>query len=125
LDIGVEVYEFKKDAQVRFKLMIPQVQSGINYKAVYGYHPKTIIIDGNITAVGSYNLDPRSANYNTECIIIARSEEVTKNLHKPFLEEILPGNAWRITKDWNPDKKAGFKKRFKAASRKIIPKKLL
>jgi phosphatidylserine/phosphatidylglycerophosphate/cardiolipin synthase-like enzyme len=125
LKAGVQIFEFKPHANIRFKLMIPEVQEGINYKAVYGLHSKTLIIDGRITAIGSYNLDPRSENLNTECIAIIRSKEVADNLSKWIEEEFKPENAWQVSLDYNPDAEAGMKKRFKAFSRRIIPKKLL
>lgn len=125
LKTGLQMYEFKPDSKVRYKLMIPEVQEGLDYKSVYGFHSKTIIIDGYITVIGSYNFDPRSANYNTECISIIRSAEVAKNLAKYIEEEFLPENAWQISTDYNPDHKAKIRKRMKAFSRRIIPKKVL
>lgn len=125
LKAGVLVYEFRPDANVRFKLMYPEIQSGLKYKPVYGLHSKTIIIDDYITVIGSCNFDPRSANYNTECMSVIRSAEVAKNVSKYIEEEFLPENAWQSTKDHNPDSKASFKKRMKVFSRKIVPKKLL
>lgn len=125
LKLGVLVYEFKPDAQVRFKLMIPEVQAALKYKPVYGLHSKTMIIDGITTVIGSYNFDPRSANLNTECITIIRSGDVAKNLSGYIEEEFLPENAWQVTLEKNYDCKASLKKRMKVASRRIVPKKLL
>jgi len=125
LETGALIYEFKPDSKERYKLMIPEVQEGLNYKPVYGFHSKTIVIDGYISVIGSYNFDPRSANYNTECIAIIRSEEVAKNLLKHIEEEFQPENSWRVTKEYNPDKEAGIKKRIQAATKRILPKKLL
>jgi phosphatidylserine/phosphatidylglycerophosphate/cardiolipin synthase-like enzyme len=125
MDVGVEVYEFKPDAEVRYKLMLPEVQKKINYKPVFGFHSKTIVIDGDVTVIGSYNFDPRSANYNTECFAIMRSEEVAENVLHFMEEEFQPGNAWQISKGFNPDKKAKMKKRIKARLGRLFPKKLL
>jgi putative cardiolipin synthase len=125
LKTGVQIFEFKPDAQVRYKLMIPEVQAKLNYKSVYGLHSKTIVIDKFITIIGSLNFDPRSTNYNTECISIIRSADVAKNVLRYIEEEFLPENSWPITIDFNADSKAGIKKRAKAASRRVIPKKVL
>ena len=125
LEMGVMIYEFKPDAKVRFKIMLPYRQKKWNYKPVYGFHPKTIIVDNKISVIGSYNFDPRSANYNTECITIFRSQAVTNNLLKYVEEEFLPENAWPTTLECNPDHKAKLKKRIKAFSRRVVPKKLL
>jgi phosphatidylserine/phosphatidylglycerophosphate/cardiolipin synthase-like enzyme len=125
LETGVQIYEFRPDAKVRYELMVPEIQATIDYKAVYGFHSKTLVIDSSVTAVGSYNFDPRSANYNSECIVIIRSAEVAKNLLRHFEREILPENAWHISKDFNPDSKASLRKRFRVMTRKIIPKRWL
>jgi cardiolipin synthase C len=125
LQLGLKIFEFKPDANVRYKLMIPEVQSKLNYKPVYGFHSKTILIDGDISVIGSYNFDPRSVNYNTECITIIRSETVNQNLSKYIEEEFLPENSWQVTADHNPDSKAKIKKRFKVALRWLIPKKYI
>jgi putative cardiolipin synthase len=122
---GVEIYEFRPDPAVRFTISVPDVQSKLHYKAVYGLHSKAMIIDGEITLIGSYNLDPRSANLNTECIVVTRSKEAAKNLSVFVEEEYKPQNAWLITKDFNPDKEASFKKRVKAFTRRVIPKRML
>jgi cardiolipin synthase C len=125
LGTGINVYEFKPDSKVRFKLMIPEVQEMLNYKPVYGLHSKTIILDDYITVIGSYNFDPRSANYNSECFCVIRSTDVAKHVSKYIEEEFLPENAWQISTDFNPDSKAKLKKRLKVLSRRIIPKKLV
>jgi phosphatidylserine/phosphatidylglycerophosphate/cardiolipin synthase-like enzyme len=125
LKAGVDIYEFKPDSKVRFKLMVPEVQAPLNYKPVYGLHSKTFVIDGYITVIGSYNLDPRSDNYNTECFTIIRSREVAKILSGYLDEEVLPENSWHVDENFNPDAKAGMKKRIKEFTKRIIPKRLL
>lgn len=125
LKMGMEVYEFKPASAVRYKLMLPDVQEKLKYKPVYGFHSKTVIIDSAISIVGSFNFDPRSANYNTECISVIRSAEVTDHLLTYIEEEFLADNSWQINLEWNPDKKAGIKKRTKAFVKRLIPKKLL
>jgi putative cardiolipin synthase len=125
LEIGVSIWEFKPDAKVRYKIMIPERQTIYKYKPTFGFHSKTIIIDGKISVIGSYNFDPRSANYNTECISVLRSKVFSDHLLKYVEEEFLPENSWPITQECNPDHKAKLKKRIKVYSRRIIPKKLL
>jgi phosphatidylserine/phosphatidylglycerophosphate/cardiolipin synthase-like enzyme len=125
LELGIEVYEYKPHPEVRFELMIPEVQQRYNYKGVLGLHSKSMIIDGTVSVIGSYNFDPRSADYNTECIAVMRSPEVAKHLSKFVNEEFLPANAWPITKECNPDSKATLKRRIKAVIYKVIPEKFL
>jgi cardiolipin synthase C len=125
LRTGIRLYEFKPDAKVRYEIMIPEIQSRKDYKAVYGFHPKSLTIDKHISVVGSYNLDPRSAELNTECIVIIRSPDLCRILSDNMNKEILPENSWEITEQCDPDHKASFKKRIKMWTMRIIPKKLL
>ncbi len=124
LKAGVLLYEFKPDAEIRYKLMSPLIRT-LNYKSAYGLHSKTMIIDHRIVLVGAYNLDPRSAAFNTEGFCILRSAQAAKNLSNYVEEEFLPENSWHTTLDYNPDAAAGIRKRFKAIRRWSIPKKLL
>jgi phosphatidylserine/phosphatidylglycerophosphate/cardiolipin synthase-like enzyme len=125
LATGIGIYEFRPDAQIRYKIMTDEVQAAMNYSPVIGLHAKSMVIDGNIAVIGSFNLDPRSVNLNTECVAIIRSREVAGLLLKYMNEAFLPENAWHTTTDYNPDKEAGNNKRAKAATRKVIPKKVL
>ena len=45
------------------------------YKGPDTLHAKTMVIDGRTILIGSYNLDPRSENLNTEVMCVARDEE--------------------------------------------------
>ncbi|MGZ3865490.1 MAG: phospholipase D-like domain-containing protein [Bacteroidia bacterium] len=125
LDMGIALYEFNPKAVVRYKLMVPDVQKNRRYKAVYGFHAKTFVIDEETSIVASYNFDPRSANYNTECLCIMRSKKIAEQLTKHFEEEISANNAWPVSKKCNPDSKAGIKKRIMVRTRRVIPKKLV
>jgi len=46
-----------------------QVLSDFNEDSKFAVHAKTFIFDNKDIYIGSYNLDPRSANYNTELMI--------------------------------------------------------
>jgi putative cardiolipin synthase len=41
----------------------------------WGIHSKRAIIDGHTLVIGTYNVDPRSANLNSEVIIICKNQE--------------------------------------------------
>jgi phosphatidylserine/phosphatidylglycerophosphate/cardiolipin synthase-like enzyme len=84
-----------------------------------------MVIDGETTVIGTFNLDPRSANLNTECIVIVRSQEISKGVLVGMEEEFLPENSWETTLDYNPDLEVDKIKRFTTWTRKIIPKEIL
>lgn len=125
LQMGVEIHEFKPHPKVKYKIMTPEVQQKINYKAILGLHSKTMIIDNKVLLIGSYNFDSRSANLNTECFIIARSPVLCETVGKYIEEEFLEENSWKLSEEFNPDKEAPLRKRWKMFVRKIIPKKYL
>ncbi|KAG1694858.1 Epimerase family protein [Nymphon striatum] len=103
LNTGVEIYEFKPDAKIRQKVMSEDMLGQLKRMPIFGLHSKSMVIDDEITVIGTFNLDPRSANLNTESIAIIPSREVTKDVKLGMLEEIKPENAWRTTTEWNPD----------------------
>ena len=41
----------------------------------WGVHSKRGVIDGATTIIGTYNVDPRSANLNSELILICRGQQ--------------------------------------------------
>jgi phosphatidylserine/phosphatidylglycerophosphate/cardiolipin synthase-like enzyme len=125
LELGVKIYEFRPDAAERYKMMTGALQEKINYVPIFGLHAKSMVVDGKITVIGTFNLDPRSANLNTECVTIINSEKLASNVLKGMEEEFKPENAWEVTLDSNPDSEAGIKKRVKTWTRKIIPKDIL
>ncbi len=125
LEAGVRIYEFKPDAAERYKIMTGELQEKLNFTPVFGIHAKSMVIDGKTTVIGTFNLDPRSANLNTECITVIRSQRVTEGVLKGMEEEFKPENSWEITLTFNPDDKADKKVRVKTWMHKALPKEIL
>ncbi len=125
LQTGVEIFEFRPDAAVRFKVMTGALPKKINYAPIFGLHAKTMVIDGNLTVIGTFNLDPRSANLNCECITVINSQKIAAGVLKNMEEEFKSENSWHTTLQYNPDAEAGTKKQLKSAARKIFPREIL
>jgi len=125
LQTGVKIFEFRPDAAERTKIMTGELQKKLNYKPIFGLHAKSMVVDGKITVIGTFNLDPRSANLNTECIAIIPSEKITTGVLLGMEKEFKPENSWEITLDFNPDAEVGKIKRIKTWTRKILPKNIL
>lgn len=125
LAMGVEIYEFKPDAEVRRKIMTGALQSTIDYAPVFGLHAKSMVVDDNIAVIGTFNLDPRSANLNTECLAIIRDARVASNLRHAMDVDMQPENAWHTTTTFNPDAMVEAGKRFKLWIRRVVPKSVL
>ncbi len=125
LKTGVQIFEMRPDAKKRYEIMTGALQQKLNYAPVFGLHAKSMVVDGSITVVGTFNLDPRSSNLNTECITIVRSTEISKGVALQMEQEFQPENSWETTATSNPDKEAGLRKRSGAFVKRIIPSKIL
>lgn len=125
LETGVKIFEFRPDAKERFEVMTGALQEKLNYTPTFGLHAKSMVIDGKITVIGTFNLDPRSANLNTECVVIIRSEKITQGVLRGMEVEFNPDNSWETTSTFNPDSVASRSKRAKTWSAKMIPKNIL
>jgi phosphatidylserine/phosphatidylglycerophosphate/cardiolipin synthase-like enzyme len=125
LETGIKIYEFRPDAAERFKIMTGTLQKKLNYAPTFGLHAKSMVIDDVTTVIGTFNLDPRSANFNTECFAVIHSPKIAAGVLKGMEIEFKSENAWETTLISNPDSEAGKKKQLKAWTRKIVPKEIL
>ena len=100
LKLGIELYELKR--------------SGRSGRGVFGsrgasLHTKAIMIDRELVFVGTFNLDPRSANLNTEMGAFARHPGLAKllareynrltDLHRSYRLSLTPQGRLRWTDD--------------------------
>ena len=125
LETGVRIFEFRPDAAEQSKIMTNELQMDLEQKPIFGLHAKSMVVDGNITVIGTFNLDPRSANLNTECIVIIPSVKISSGVLLGMEIEFKPENSWETTMDFNPDSEVNKMKRLKTWTRKIIPKEIL
>jgi cardiolipin synthase C len=125
LSIGVDIYEFKPDAQVRRQVMTSALQRTLDYAPTFGLHAKSMVVDDHIAVIGTFNLDPRSANLNTECFAVIRDARIAHGLRHAMDVDTQPENAWHTTADFNPDGAVGAGKRLKVWLRRVVPKAVL
>lgn len=125
LSSGVRIFEFRPDAKERYKVMTGALQEKLNFTPIFGLHAKSMIVDSEIVVVGTFNLDPRSANLNTECVTVIRSKRVASGVLAGMETEFAPENSWETTLTFNPDSVASRGKRVKTWSLKMIPKDIL
>ncbi|MBH0086417.1 phospholipase D family protein [Psychrobacter sp. SCQQ22] len=86
LSAGVKIYELKSTAseeQRENKLWKARSQSSTSL------HAKTFAVDDHQVFIGSYNVDPRSANINTEMGVIINDDELARQLHGALGEDLL------------------------------------
>ena len=125
LETGVEIYEFKPDAAERTEIMTGELQDTLHHTPIFGLHAKSMVVDGVIAIIGTFNLDPRSANLNTECIVIIPSVKIAQSVLAGMEIEFLPENSWHTTIKYNPDSEVGRGKRLKTWTRKVVPQSIL
>jgi putative cardiolipin synthase len=125
LKTGIKIFEFRPDAAVRYEVMTGALQKEINYSPIFGLHAKSMVIDQQIAIIGTFNLDPRSANLNTECMAVIYNGDVATRLQQAMQIDMLSENAWQTTLTFNPDSEAGWTKRFKVWMRGMVPKSIL
>jgi len=96
-------------------------------------HTKALAVDGRVTFVGSYNLDPRSTALNSEQGIFVESPVITAQLEELFRTDSSGASAWAVTLhegklQWDdgtqtyeraPDASAGRK--FQAWIARVLP----
>ncbi len=125
LKAGVQIYEYKPDAAIRKNLMKSELQRRLDFVPIFGLHAKSMVVDDSIAVIGTFNLDPRSANLNTECFAVIHSKEIARDMANIMKEELESQNSWHTTLDYNPDSEAGLGKRLKVAFRRVVPKSIL
>ncbi|TDR32969.1 phospholipase D-like domain-containing protein [Hydromonas duriensis] len=84
LEAGVKIYELKGFPNVG---ATPQWRHPIfSWKGSRtALHSKAAVIDGEVSYVGSMNLDPRSVVWNTEAGILSRQPDFAKNVRNALL----------------------------------------
>ncbi|SFU23355.1 phospholipase D family protein [Paraburkholderia aspalathi] len=90
LQQGVELYEFKSQQRER------RVGFGGSSSRA-SLHAKTYVIDHKILVIGSMNLDPRSANLNTEQTLVIHSPALAEQVAQIFERAIAPEASYRVT----------------------------
>lgn len=88
LQAGVRIYEYRHSGNGKAKLREKSSKSKASL------HSKSIVFDDHITWIGSFNLDQRSSNLNTEAVVIFDNPTFAKILKQDLIEDM--SNAWRL-----------------------------
>ncbi len=115
--MGIEVFEFKPDPANRQKLT---ARAGVlENPPVFALHAKTMVIDGEITYIGTFNLDPRSENLNTEVGVVVRDSIFARRVQTAIEEDMLPANSWSAREE--ADKYVPVTKRGRVRLWQLLP----
>ena len=120
LEAGIELYEFKPNPAIREELIerYPRIAAK---SPVFAIHAKSMVIDDRIVFIGTFNLDPRSANLNTEVGALIENHELARQLRASIERDIRPENSWHVTTDFDPDSEVGYGRRFRAWVNSLLP----
>ena len=91
---GMEVYELRPDAPALLSQVAPYAKD-----TRAALHTKSLVVDGEKTFIGSFNLDPRSADINSEIGLLVHSRKFASQVEAFLDEGVRPENAYRVTLD--------------------------
>jgi putative cardiolipin synthase len=118
-DLGIDVREFRPDPMVETQLM--QRYLALRDKApVFALHAKSLVVDQRSVYIGTYNLDPRSENLNTEVGVVLHDASQARRVAAAILTDMRPENSWDGLRE-DPDTAAGWLKRLKARFWQLLP----
>lgn len=89
-----KLYEYRPDAAAQTELY-KELAPGKPVPHL-GLHAKTAVFDRTTVFVGSYNLDPRSVNLNTEIGFLVINEELAQAVADSILLDASAGNSWQV-----------------------------
>lgn len=79
---GLQSYIYKGNRPDSYQIM--QEHAG---KARFGVHAKTFVFDDKDVVIGTYNVDPRSANYNSEMTVVCENNSHFASVVKADIQE--------------------------------------
>jgi putative cardiolipin synthase len=91
---------------------------------VFGMHAKTLVVDGKVVFIGTFNLDPRSENLNTEVGVVIHDGGLARAVEAAIETDMLPQNSWNAATD-DPDQFVPLAKRSKVRFWQLVPMKPL
>jgi putative cardiolipin synthase len=94
IENGAEIYELRPDFSMEQLRWSP-----FSTKSRAGLHSKAMVVDRRYVVIGSYNLDPRSADINTELALLIDSPTFAEMVTEFFDDGVKPENSYRVTLD--------------------------
>ena len=119
IKMGIQIYEYKPDPQIKQKLM-QRALANKDKPPIFAIHAKTMVIDTKTVYIGTFNLDPRSQNLNTEVGVIAQHEALAKEVQGAIEIDMQAENSWNSATD-KPDQYASGAKRRKVTALQLAP----
>jgi putative cardiolipin synthase len=123
LVMGLQIFEYRPDAQshrrVHQQELVGHLQPASTKVPIFGLHAKTLVIDGATVFIGTYNLDPRSQNLNTEVGAVISNQAVAGAVQASIEIDMQPENSWSAADD--PDRHVALMKRARVLWWRLMP----
>jgi phosphatidylserine/phosphatidylglycerophosphate/cardiolipin synthase-like enzyme len=109
-DLGLEIHEFKPRPAALPRLFPhhAEIEAVARERAAAGdkrarppflcVHAKSFVSDDRLAFVGSFNLDPRSQNLNTEVGLLIEDPVIARQLREEIEADLRPDNSWVIAR---------------------------
>jgi putative cardiolipin synthase len=120
LAMGLKIFEYRPDAEVQRHQMQQRIPAMTGASPVFSLHAKSVVVDSRIAFIGTFNLDPRSENLNTEVGAIIHDESVARALEALIERDMAPGSSWNAAGD-EPDRFASATKLIKVKFLQLLP----
>ena len=91
LDNGMEIYELRADTDA-YHSNLPRWAHGSRS----ALHAKALAFDREAVFIGSYNLDPRSGDINTEAGLYIESPALAEELAALIIDGMSPENSYQV-----------------------------
>jgi len=119
VEMGIKLYEYK-DSPVIQKSIMQRYKHVKDYNPVFAIHAKTMVIDDEVVYIGTYNLDPRSQNLNTEAGVYLYNKKLATEVADSIQNDISAANSWDVSRE-NPNQHTGIIKRTKNFLLRFLP----
>lgn len=119
LDAGIVIHESRPNPAIE-KALIKRFEKLKKDAPVFAIHAKTMVIDREKLFIGTFNLDPRSANLNTEVGALVHDAPLATQVGLQIKNEMAPENSWNVNTE-DADKYASWFKRLQLWFWKLFP----
>ncbi|WP_424814737.1 phospholipase D family protein [Roseococcus sp. YIM B11640] len=87
LEAGVEIFELRS---------IGETKSGVFGSRGASLHTKAVLVDDGPSMIGSFNLDPRSIDLNTEMAVLIQHSALTRLVRRLHAKLAAPERSWKL-----------------------------
>ncbi len=119
LHMGIGIFEFKPHPAIQ-KQLFRSLQESDESPPIFAIHAKTMVIDNQTLFIGTFNLDPRSANLNTEIGVLIHNPQLATQVERQIQTDMQPENSWNVKTD-SPDAEAPWLKRIQVFFLSFLP----